>query len=90
MEKSINIIIEEFRKNFFKLVNNSGLPISFVYYLFKDFMNELTEIYKETLDKELEIYKNSQEEKIKKKEEIKQQPQPPKEKSNSKKKEEIT
>lgn len=59
MEKTINIKTEELKNQFFELINNSQLPISNVYYLFKDIMQELTEFYNKILADEL---KQAQEE----------------------------
>lgn len=59
MEKTINIKTEELKNQFFELINNSQLPISTVYYLFKDIMQELTDFYNKILADEL---KQAQEE----------------------------
>lgn len=56
---TINIKTEELKNQFFELINNSQLPISTVYYLFKDIMQELTKFYNEILTDEL---KQAQEE----------------------------
>lgn len=56
---TINIKTEELKNHFFELINNSQLPISTVYYLFKDIMQELTEFYNKILTDEL---KQAQEE----------------------------
>ena len=50
---TINIKTEELKNQFFELINNSQLPISNVYYLFKDIMQELTEFYNKILADEL-------------------------------------
>lgn len=51
---TINIKTEELKTQFFELINNSQLPISLVYYLFKDIMQELTDFYNKILADELE------------------------------------
>jgi len=60
MEKTINIKIEEIKNELFNIVNNSGLPFSAIYYLFKDFMNDLTNAYNETLNNEYQRYKEEE------------------------------
>lgn len=52
MEKSFNIRVEELKEKLFEIVNESGLPFSSIYYLFKDFMKDLTDAYIENLNKE--------------------------------------
>lgn len=57
MEKTINIKTEELRIQFFNLINNCQLPISSVYYLFKDIMQELTDFYDKTMAEEIKQVK---------------------------------
>ena len=59
----MNMTIEELKQQLYELVNNSGLPFSVVYYLFKDFMNELTNAYNETLNNEFKAYQEEQKKK---------------------------
>lgn len=63
MEKSFNIKVEELKERLFEIINNSDLPFSSVYYLFKDFMQDLTNAYTENLNNEYQQYQ----EEIKKK-----------------------
>ena len=56
MEKSINIKIEELKNQLYSVINNSGLPLASVYYLFKDFMIELTEFYNKSVGEEIQKY----------------------------------
>lgn len=63
---TINVKTEELKAQFFELINNSQLPISNVYYLFKDIMQELTDFYNKILADEL---KQAQKELQKKNEE---------------------
>ena len=56
MEKSINIKIEELKNQLYGVINNSGLPLASVYYLFKDFMTELTEFYNKSVGEEIQKY----------------------------------
>ncbi len=51
---SINLQCEELRKNIVKQINDSGLPISLVYYMMKDLMGELSEVNSTVLAKEKE------------------------------------
>ncbi len=58
--KSINLITEEFKNSLYSMVNNANLPFSVVYYVFKDFMKELTDAYTEMLKTEMEQYNKEQ------------------------------
>ena len=58
MEKSINMKSEELKIQLFNLVNNSELPFSSVYYIFKDFMQSLTESYDRIINEELQKYRD--------------------------------
>lgn len=53
-EKSINMKTEEFRSALFNIINQSNLPVSIVYYVFKDVGQELENIYYGTLNSEAE------------------------------------
>lgn len=65
MEKTINMKTEELRVQFFNLINNCQLPISSVYYLFKDIMQELTDFYDKTMAEEIKQSKQELETKNK-------------------------
>ncbi len=54
MNKSINVRSEEFKSNLYSLINNSGLPISNVYFIFQLVAQELENTYYGTLNTELE------------------------------------
>lgn len=54
MNKSINVKSEEFKSNLYSLVNNSGLPIANVYFIFQLVAQELENTYYGTLNAELE------------------------------------
>lgn len=56
MEKTFNMTIEELKQKLYEMINNSGLPFSSVYYLFKDFMRELTDAYTDILNNEFKQY----------------------------------
>lgn len=56
MEKSINIKTEQFKSNLYNLVNNSGLPISIVYYIFKFVEQDLENTYYGVLNEESETH----------------------------------
>ncbi len=51
---NINLRCAELRKNIAKLINESELPISLVYYMIKDMMSELDEVHSQVLAKERE------------------------------------
>ena len=46
MDKDINLVVEEFRQNLVATVNNSGLPVSIIYYVLTDVYNEINSQYK--------------------------------------------
>lgn len=54
MEQSINIKVENFKSNLYEIVNNSNLPISIVYYIFKFVANDLENTYYGVLNSEAE------------------------------------
>ena len=43
------MILYEFRKNLENLINNSGLTIDAAYFVLKDVMSEINELYKEAI-----------------------------------------
>lgn len=49
MEKDINLQIEDLKNDCVSLINQSGLPISVAYYLFKDIMVDLQTSYENYL-----------------------------------------
>lgn len=49
MEKDINLQIEDLKNDCVNLINQSGLPISVAYYLFKDIMVDLQTSYENYL-----------------------------------------
>lgn len=51
-EISVNIRSERFKNNLYALINNSNLPISNVYFIFKLTMQELENLYYGTLNDE--------------------------------------
>ena len=51
-EISVNIRSERFKNNLYALFNNSDLPISNVYFIFKLTMQELENLYYGTLNDE--------------------------------------
>ena len=58
----INLTIESTRQSIINMVNQSGLPIGVVYYMFKDIMTDLSEAYTNYLTKtEREAVKAAQE-----------------------------
>lgn len=51
---SINTQINLFRQNIAKTIAISQLPVSVLYYVFKDVLNEIGSLYENTLQKEAE------------------------------------
>lgn len=49
--QDVNLIIDDFKKSMVATINNSGLPISIVYYICKDIMNDITMNYDAYLEK---------------------------------------
>ncbi len=45
MNQDINLTVEEAKQNIINTINNTGLPISVVYYIMKDIMNDMTDSY---------------------------------------------
>ena len=45
MDKDINLVIEDFKGSLMNTINNSGLPISVVYYIMTDLYKEVDTQY---------------------------------------------
>lgn len=62
MERDINLVIEEVKTQVINTINQSGLPISVVYYIMKDVMNGLDTTYsdyiKQAYNQEMEQQMN--------------------------------
>lgn len=69
------MILTDFRKSIEKLINESGLSIDCVYFVMKDVLNEVTEIYNDIQRQEIEA---------KTQEELKKQEQEDKEETEDK------
>lgn len=54
------MILRDMRKQVENIINQSGLPIDAIYFVLKDILNEVTEIYNNEIAKE-EIQKAEQE-----------------------------
>lgn len=50
MEKNINLIIEDIKSQIINTINNSGLPISIIYYLMSDIYKKLDVEYKSYIE----------------------------------------
>ncbi len=61
------MILKDFRKQIEDIINQSGLPIDAVYFVLKDILNEVTQIY-ENVVKEEELQAALKEQKEKEKE----------------------
>ena len=46
------MILRDFRKQIEDIINQSGLPIDAIYFVLKDILNEVTEIYNNEIAKE--------------------------------------
>lgn len=46
------MILRDFRKQLEKVINKSGLSIDVVYFVLKDILNEVTQIYENTIREE--------------------------------------
>ena len=51
---SINTSINIFKNNMATVIHNSQLPVGILYYVLKDIVNDIQDIYKETLQKEMQ------------------------------------
>lgn len=47
------MILRDLRKNVENIINQSGLSIDCIYFVFKDLMNEIENIYNQEIQKEL-------------------------------------
>ena len=56
MKQSINIRSEQLMQNIVSLINNSNLPISNVYFIFKNIMQDIENTYYSVLNQESEEY----------------------------------
>ena len=54
------MILRDFRKQIENIINQSGLPIDAIYFVLKDILNEVSEIYNNEIAKE-EMQKIEQE-----------------------------
>ena len=62
MDISINTSINLFRNNIAEAIRLSQLPVGVVYYILKDVLNDVGEVYDKTLQKESEdIHKQIEE-----------------------------
>lgn len=52
MEKSVNIRVEDFKREAVDLINKAGLPVSIVYMIMKELYTEVAQQYEETLQRE--------------------------------------
>ena len=66
------MILKDFRKQIEDIINQSGLSIDAVYFVLKDILNEVTQIY-ENVAKEEELQAALKEQKEKEKEDTKEE-----------------
>lgn len=50
--KTINVLAEDFKASLVNLINQSGLPLTIVYYIYKDVAYDLEKTYYNTIDHE--------------------------------------
>lgn len=62
-----------FRENLLNTINQSQLPITVIYYTFKDILSELEKLYFKTLKEQQQEAKKQEAEKSKQKEEDKEE-----------------
>ena len=51
MQRDINLIIEETKQNIIRSLNESGLPVSVMYYIMRDIMTETSEEYQRYINR---------------------------------------
>lgn len=51
---NINLKSENFKNNIYRLINQSQLPVSNIYFIFKIMFQELEDLYYQTINEELE------------------------------------
>ena len=51
MQRDVNLIIEETKQNAIKSLNESGLPVSVIYYIMRDVMTETSEEYQRYINR---------------------------------------
>lgn len=66
---TINLKSEQFKNQIYDSINKSQLPISLVYYIFKEIMENISNTYQVTIKKEIEQLKKDSQKKQNKKEE---------------------
>lgn len=67
MNMSMNTLVNVLKENMTNVINNSQVPIGVVYYVLKDLLSEVEDVYSKTLKKEsqetLEILEKEEQEK---------------------------
>lgn len=66
---TINLKSEQFKNQIYDSINKSQLPISLVYYIFKEIMENISNTYQVTIKKEIESLKKDSQKQQNKKEE---------------------
>ena len=66
---TINLKSEQFKNQIYDSINKSQLPISLVYYIFKEIMENISNTYQVTIKKEIEQLKKDSQKQQNKKEE---------------------
>lgn len=65
---TINLKSEQFKNQIYDSINKSQLPISLVYYIFKEIMENISNTYQVTIKKEIESLKKDNQKQQNKKE----------------------
>ena len=55
-QKSVTLLLADFRRSLVTLVNESGLPISLVFTIVHELNNELEKVAQDQYERELEAY----------------------------------
>ena len=69
---SINTLINVLKENLTNVINNSQVPIGAVYYVLKDLLSEVEDVYDKTLKKESQETLERLEREEKEKEDVKE------------------
>lgn len=69
---SIDMGIDIFKKNIANVIRESQLPVGIVYYVFKDILTEVQEVYNDTIQKETQQLAEQLEKEKREKEDVKE------------------
>lgn len=72
MNMSMNTLVNVLKENMTNVINNSQVPIGVVYYVLKDLLSEVEDVYEKTLKKESQETFERLEREEKEKEDVKE------------------